>query len=85
MAPGGRNNSPIGLSPNLDATAWFAMNNPDMPTVLIAFRLQSEFGQTRQRKAIASHFKTVLIAFRLQSEFGLEPTMVGRGSMVNMS
>ena len=38
--------------------------------VLIAFRLQSEFGP-QKRRGVAQKQRLVLIAFRLQSEFGL--------------
>ena len=39
-------------------------------SVLIAFRLQSEFGQDEAAIAKAELKIKVLIAFRLQSEFG---------------
>ena len=39
-------------------------------TVLIAFRLQSEFGLPRRSDTMSLWLSTVLIAFRLQSEFG---------------
>ena len=38
--------------------------------VLIAFRLQSEFGQALEAAAKSAKNEAVLIAFRLQSEFG---------------
>ena len=40
--------------------------------VLIAFRLQSEFGRLMALAAIICASAFVLIAFRLQSEFGLQ-------------
>ena len=46
------------------------MINPNDEEVLIAFRLQSEFGLSFASSKILGVFILVLIAFRLQSEFG---------------
>ena len=45
-------------------------NRLNAQRVLIAFRLQSEFGQEARHFLFGADESQVLIAFRLQSEFG---------------